>query len=224
MNALDAYRDVLKELDKFESPTFSLKDFNYFYNKAISQYVDNNYRQLDLMVKDSEDLSSFISPSYLATVSSVGVITLPSDFRHILSLKISVRFKTNIGKYKSGQTYDFWPERMKSGQKGFRYRSAYGKPNYRRYYYEVNNGTIKILFDSSKVEFVGSNNCVIDYIKQPSEVTITNLTTYTTSLQFNTGVTRNNVYFEIVNICRAIFLENIESPRTPIAMQEVASQ
>lgn len=224
MNALDAYRDVLKELDKFESPTFSLKDFNYFYNKAISQYVDVNYRQLDLMVKDTQDLSSFTSPSYLATVSSLGVITLPSDFRHLLSLKISVRFKTNIGKYKSGTTYDFWPERMKSGQKGFRHRSAYGKPNYRRYYYEVNNGTIKILFDSSKVEFVGSNNAVIDYIKQPSEVTITNLTTYTTSLQFNTGATRNNVYFEIVNICRAIFLENIESPRTPIAMQEVASQ
>lgn len=224
MNALDAYRDVLKELDKFESPTFSLKDFNYFYNKAISQYVDNNYRQLDLMVKDSEDLASFTSPSSLVTILSTGLITLPLDFRHILSLKISVRFKTNVGKYKSGQTYDFWPERMKSGQKGFRYRSAYGRPNYRRYYYEVNNGTIKILFDSSKVEFVGINNGVLDYIKQPSEVTITNLTTYTDPLPFNSGATRNNIYFEIVNICRAIFLENIESPRTPIAMQEVASQ
>ena len=40
MNALDAYRDVLRELDKYESPTFTINDFNYFYNKAISQFVD----------------------------------------------------------------------------------------------------------------------------------------------------------------------------------------
>lgn len=242
MTPLDAYRDILRELDKYESPTFTPNDFNYFYNKAISQYIDSNYLRIDLIVKDSEDLASLIRPNHGLTIDSNGVMVMPSDFRHLLNLKINVRFKQNIGRYKkysasdSSTIYEFWPERMKSGQKGFRNRSAYGKPNFRRFYYEiysepsssVQNTKVKILFDSSVVDVVSvgsTENAFVDYIKQPVPVSLISPSVYSPSyLEFNTGETRNNIYYQVANVCRSLFLENIESARTPVAMQETASQ
>lgn len=231
MNALDAYRDVLRELDKYESPTFTINDFNYFYNKAISQFVDSNYMRLDLLMKDSEDLAPFTSLNVARTINSSGLMDLPTDFRHLLSLKIRVRFKVNRGRYRQGSTYEFWAERAKSGQKGFRHKSAYGKPNFRRYYYEITSvgsggtqqASLKILFDSDVVEFIGSNNANVDYIRQPATVTITSSVVYTDPLEFS-AAGRNNIYFQINNVCKSIFLENIESARTPITMQESATQ
>jgi hypothetical protein len=232
MKALDAYRDTLKELDKYESPTFSVRNFNYFYNKAVSRYIDVNYRQLDVVLKDTQDIGSMLTLNSPLTLSLTGVVSLPANFRHLLSLKIKVRFKQDIGKFRQGESYEFWPERMKSGQKGFRYRSAYGKPNYRRYYYELTDTQLTILYDSSKVEFVTTSpNAWLDYVNQPAEVYLNpdpgadyNQTNQNTTLSFNPGSTRNYVYYEIINICRAIFLENIESPRTGIALQESAMQ
>jgi hypothetical protein len=121
---------------------------------------------------------------------------------------------------------------MKSGQKGFRNRSAYGRPNYRRYYYEISGTTLKILFDSTKVEFVSTGvNAWLDYVLQPTDTYLNpaagadyNQTAQNTVLSFNTGASRNYVYYEIINLCRSIFLENIESARTGVAMQESAMQ
>jgi hypothetical protein len=232
MKALDAYRDVLKELDKYESPTFSVRDFNYFYPKSVSKYIDVNYRQLDVVMKDTQDISSMIINSHPLTISASGQVALPEDFRHLLALKIKVRFKVNMGKYKTTQSYEFWPERMKSGEKGFRYRSVFGRPNYRRYYYEISESGLQVLFDSNVVEFViSSANAWLDYVIQPDEVYLNpasnadfNDLAQNTELSFNPGTTRNYVYFEIINICRAMFLENIESPRTGMAVQESAVQ
>jgi len=232
MNALDAYRDILRELDKYESPTFTIKDFNYFYNKAISQYIDTNYSRIDLILKDSEDLASFVSlNTVLDTPDANGIVELPSNFRHLLNLKINVEFTADVARYRAGQFYEFWPERMKSGQKGFRNRSAYGKPNFRRYYYEIYSAIvsgqqkfyIKLLYDPNYID-IETAEVSIDYIKQPDAVTITSSSVYTTPLQFNASATPNQVYHQIINTCRSIFLENIESQRTPIAMQETATQ
>lgn len=232
MKAIDAYRDILKELDKYESPTFSVRDFNYFYNKAVSKYIDVNYRQLDVVMKDTQDISAMLALASPITIQTTGTVALPANFRHLLSLKIKVRFKVDIGKYDATQVYEFWPERMKSGQKGFRYRSAYGKPNYRRYYYEISGTNLNVLFDDSKVEFVtNAPNAWLDYVIQPTDVYLNpdtgadfNQENQNTTLSFNTGASRNYVYFEVINLCRSIFLENIESPRAGIAMQESAMQ
>ena len=232
MTARDAYRDTKKELDKYESPTFSIRDFNYFYNKAVSRYIDDNYRKLDLVLKDTQDLSWTSSISTPLTFSTTGSVAVPSGFRHLLSLKIKVKFKVDMGRYKKDNSYEFWPERMKSGQKGFRNRSAYGRPNFKRYYYEISGNTLQILFDSSVVEFViSSPNAWLDYISQPTDVYLNpntdsdyNQAENNSVLLFNTGTSKNNIYYEVVNVCRAIFLENIESPRAGFALQESSLQ
>jgi hypothetical protein len=42
--ALDAYRAIRRELDKTASPSFTVLDFNYFYNVSVVDYVSENYR------------------------------------------------------------------------------------------------------------------------------------------------------------------------------------
>jgi hypothetical protein len=232
VKALDAYRDTLKELDKYESPTFSIRDFNYFYNKAVSRYIDTNYAQLDVILKQSNDISSVTKLTHPLTLDASGEVTVPEDFRHLLALKVKVKFKKDYGRYKKDQQHEFWPERMKSGQKGFRHKSAFGRPKFNRYYYEIAAGKLKVLYDADVVEFViAAPNAWLDYVIQPADVYLNPASNASyddvaqnTVLIFNQGNSRNNVYFEIINTCRAIFLENIDSPRQQMAMQETALQ
>ena len=228
MKALDAYKDMLRELDKFESPTFTLRDFNFFYNAALSSYITKNYKQLDILQKDSDDLKSILKFSHPLTLSTGGLVTLPSDYRHLLGLKVKVKFKVDIGKYRKDQQIEFYPERMKSGQKGYRFKNSYAKPNYKRYYYEISGTQLQLLFDSNVVEIIDSApNLWMDYVVQPAEVFLDptdgadyNDVAKNTILFFNTGTVRNNIYFETLVECRRLVLENIESQRFPVAAQE----
>jgi hypothetical protein len=230
MKALDAYRDTLRELDKFESPTFSIGDFNYFYPQAVSRYVDENYKFFDVMQKEVDDLRSFITASSPLTLAG-GVTTLPAQYRHILHLKVAMKFKVQIGKYALNQVVEFYPDRMKSGQKGFRFENAFTRPNHKRYYYEIIGDELRLIWNSTYADPNSGVNCWVDYIKEPNLIFLNpdktsnySLEANNSTLQFNTGSTRNSVYFEIIAKCRALFLENIESPRFPAAVQQVQSQ
>jgi len=227
MKALDAYRDLLKELDKYESPSFSIRDFNYFFPLAVSLWVDTNYKQFDLMQKEVDDLKTILANGHPLTFASDGKVDLPSDYRHILSLEVTMKFKKNMGVYRTNQLVKFFPERMKSSQKGFRMQNAYQRPNYKRLYFEMAGTKLILLFDSSVHELPNAANSLIDYVKEipllylnPTAGSDYNQEANNTTLFFNTANTRNHVYYEIIRKCREVFLENIESPRYPAAVQQ----
>jgi len=231
MNARDAFRDTLKELDKFESPTFEIKDFNYFFPKAISRYIDQNYRQFDILQKDVDDLRSVILLDQPVEMNSSGLVALPVDYRHVLHVKVKVKFLKALGKYKVNDTAYFYPERLKSGQKGFRYKNAFGKPNFKRYYYELTGSSFQLVYDSLSVSIPTGSNLWLDYITQnpepylnPDKSVDYSQEANNSTLFYNTGNSRNHIYYEIINVCREIFLENIESQRTQVAMQQSAIQ
>lgn len=230
MKALDAYRDTLRELDKFESPTFSVGDFNYFYPQAVSRYVDENYKFFDVMQKEVDDLRSFLTLNSPVTLTA-GVSTLPAAYRHILYLKVAMKFKVKIAKYAINQVVEFYPTRIKSGQKGFRFKNAFSQPNYKRYMYEIAGEELRLVWNSTFADPNTGINCWIDFVKEPSLIYLNpdktsnyNLEINNSTLQFNTGVIRNSVYFEIIAKCREIFLENIESPRYSAAVQQTQRQ
>lgn len=232
MRALDAYRDTLKELDKYESPSFEIKDFNYFYPKAVSRYIADNYRQFDILQKEIDDLRSIVKTSQALTMDPTGLASLPGEYRHMLHVKVKMKFTKALAKYKINDLVFFYPERMKSGQKGFRYRNAFGRPNFRRYYYELTGNNFQLLFDSTAVvPATGGENLWIDYIAQPADPYLNpnkasdyNLEGNNSTLFFNTGSSRNHVYYEIINVCREIFLENIESARAQEAVRQTMNQ
>ena len=226
MNALDAYKDTLKELDKTESPTFSVRDFNYFYNQGVSKYVDSNYKMFDIMGKDQDDIRHFLEYDKAITPSGV-LADLPTDYRHLLHLAVQLKFKVNVDKYRKDQVVTFYPERMKSSQKGFRQKNAYGQPNYKRCYYEIVGTKLHFLIDAAVHEIGPGASVTMDYVKQLADVYLNpdpssgyNNPTNNTVLPFAPASTRNHIYFEIIKVCTAIFLENIESGRYPTVAQQ----
>lgn len=230
MKAIDAYRDVQRELDKYESPTFSVGDFNYFFPLAVSRYIDHNYKFFDVMQKEVDDIRSFLTFAVPLTLAS-GKVTLPEGYRHLLHVKVAMKFKTAIGRYSIDQVEEFYPERIKSGQKGFRFRNAFSRPNYKQYYYEIAGNELQLVWDSDVADPNTGVNLWLDMVNEPDLIYLNpnpaadfNLDANNTPLQFNTGVKRNYVYFEIVTKCREIFLENIESPRFPVAAQQNQQQ
>jgi hypothetical protein len=230
MKALDAYRDLLKELDKWGSPTFSVRDFNYFYPLSVSRYVDQNYKFFDIMQKENDDMRFFLTYDSPLTLAS-GKVALPSDYRHVLHVKAKMRFTVAIGKYSINQEVEFFPERMKSGQKGFRFKNAFSKPNYKRCYYEIVDNDIRLIYDSTVMTPVTGTNLWLDYVKQTAEPYLNpnpasdfSQVANNTILIFNQGSVRNHIYYEIITKCREVFLENIESSRYPNAAQESQKQ
>jgi hypothetical protein len=230
MKAIDAYRDVQRELDKYESPSFSVGDFNYFFPLAVSRYIDHNYKFFDVMQKEVDDIRSFLTLAYPLTLAS-GKVSLPETYRHMLHVKVAMKFKTAIGRYSNDQVEEFYPDRLKSGQKGFRFKNAFSRPNYKQYYYEIAGTDIQLVWDSTVADPNAGVNLWIDFVKEPDLIYLNpdktsdfGLEVNNTTLQFNTGTKRNYVYFEIIGKCREVFLENIESPRFPVAAQQNQQQ
>lgn len=219
IRALDAYRDVRKELDKTESPSFSLRDFNYWINLTLSEYITENYAQLDILLKESDDIRKLVELASERTIANL-TSTLPDNYRHILSMKVKMKFTEDVGKYKVNDFRYAYPERMKSGQKGFRNDNAYGRPTWRRPYYEIGGSTIRILI-SGPVTFAAGTNMWLDYIKNIDAIYINpadgaDLSTEPNNTTIDLPL---HVYYELIKRCRNNFLENIESPRAAFSEQ-----
>jgi hypothetical protein len=234
MKALDAYRDLKKELDKYESPTFTIRDFNFFFGKAVSLWIDDNYKKFDLIQKESDDLRSVYVVDAPLTVNTVTKsVALPTNYRHILDLRLQVKYTAKVGTHSVDEIDTVYPVRLKTSQKGFRFdRNAYQKPSYKRHYYEIHGTSILFHLDSSVLTINNvSDNLMIDYIREPDVVYLNpdksadyNNTANNSVLFYNTSTTPNGIYYEVLNVARMIFLENIESRRAMEATRQSVTQ
>jgi hypothetical protein len=48
MTARQVWEGMLTELNKVNAPSLLLTDFNYFFNKAINQYINKRYNIYDV--------------------------------------------------------------------------------------------------------------------------------------------------------------------------------
>ena len=76
MTALELYEATLVELNKVNSPTFTVPQFNYFLNKAILHFVNEKYSLYALNQQLSDDLRVLLS-EYKAVLSGT-TITIDS--------------------------------------------------------------------------------------------------------------------------------------------------
>lgn len=65
MTAKQVLRHVLSELNKVNVPSLLLEDFNYFFNKAINQYINKRYNLYDVNQQLSDDLRVLKSSAIL---------------------------------------------------------------------------------------------------------------------------------------------------------------
>ena len=102
MTARQVYEAMLIEMNKVEAPSMLLEDFNYFFNKAIYQYINKKYNIYDVNQQTTDDIRvlkataviySETNNSYNAEDSLYGGVVafnLPEDYLHILNCMIQL--------------------------------------------------------------------------------------------------------------------------------------
>lgn len=231
MNALQAYQDVLRELDAWRSPAFPIRSFNYFFNEAVSQYIADNYSSYDIRVKEDDDLTTVIKLSVAGQIdNSTKKLALPNDYRHFLGAKVLLKFTSAAGKYKVNDTRYHYIDRLPSAEKTPRERNAYGQPSWRNVAYQLSQNFL-VLDAGSKVVFPAGDNAWLDYVSIPPQVYLNPDSSADLSdlannsvLFFNTAVTRNHVYYEVIKLCASIFAEVTRNPRLATMIQTKANE
>lgn len=217
MRALEAYRGVRRELDKNASASFTVRDFNYFFNNAVKDYCSENYSLKDLRQKEDDDLRMVLEYDKDLGAVSANSADLPEDYRHVLGVKVTGSFLTAVDEYTAGQSVTFNEvHRMRGGSRGI--ENAYKEPSHRKVYHRVAGSKIYIEM-GLKVQVT---KIYLDYLKTASTVFLNP----DTSVNFDEVANNTEILFpddvvrEIIGVCARIILENTEARRYQTALQE----
>ena len=161
MTARQVWEGMLTELSKVNAPSMLLQDFNYFFNKAINQYINKRYNIYDISQQTTDDLrvlkaTTVLEPELIAnTISGVDTfdwkagstslfgatyeVYLPLDYLHMLNCicvyKLSKRFKC----YNEGDYVQFAAKRLTADSWSVIMNDYYNRPLPERPYYYIHN-------------------------------------------------------------------------------------
>lgn len=138
-----------------------LQDFNYFFNKAINQYINKRYNIYDINQQTSDDLrvlkATSILEAKLATESeplkalvNLGAgksklfgatyeVILPSDYLHILNCICIYKVKENWKCYNKGDYVQFAAKRLTADSWSVIVNDYYNRPLPERPYFYIHN-------------------------------------------------------------------------------------
>lgn len=161
MTARQVWEGMLTELSKVNAPSMLLQDFNYFFNKAINQYINKRYNIYDINQQTSDDLrvlkATSILEARLATQSeplkalvSLGAgksklfgatyeVTLPSDYLHILNCVCIYKVNKNWKCYNAGDYVQFAAKRLTADSWPVIVNDYYNRPLPERPYFYIHN-------------------------------------------------------------------------------------
>lgn len=161
MTARQVWEGMLTELSKVNAPSMLLQDFNYFFNKAINQYINKRYNIYDVNQQTSDDLrvlkATSILEAKLATQSeplkalvNLGAgksklfgatyeVTLPSDYLHILNCICIYKVNKNWKCYNAGDYVQFAAKRLTADSWSVIVNDYYNRPLPERPYFYIHN-------------------------------------------------------------------------------------
>ena len=161
MTARQVWEGMLTELSKVNAPSMLLQDFNYFFNKAINQYINKRYNIYDVNQQTSDDLrvlkATSILEAKLATQSeplkalvNLGAgksklfgatyeVTLPSDYLHILNCVCIYKVNKNWKCYNEGDYVQFAAKRLTADSWSVIVNDYYNRPLPERPYFYIHN-------------------------------------------------------------------------------------
>ena len=138
-----------------------LQDFNYFFNKAINQYINKRYNIYDINQQTSDDLrvlkATSILEAKLATESeplkslvNLGAgksklfgatyeVILPSDYLHILNCICVYKVRKNWKCYNEGDYVQFAAKRLTADSWSVIVNDYYNRPLPERPYFYIHN-------------------------------------------------------------------------------------
>ena len=155
MTARAIYEAMLTELNKVEAPSLLLEDYNYFLNKAISQFINLNYNNYDANQNFSDSLrvlkaTAFLTPEHVdasvygnyglgSNYNNIWEVTLPQDYYHILNCMVTFKVKQSYSCYNQGTVQEFAARRLTADMWPLIINNAYMCPSYKRPYFYIHN-------------------------------------------------------------------------------------
>lgn len=167
MTARDIFKAMLTELSKVNAPSLLLEDFNYFFNKAINQYINKRYNIYDTNQQSSDDLRVLKATAILTPVKSLGTtyknpegassalstkykglaslygatyeVDLPSDYLHILNCVCIYKVNSTYSCYDGGSFVQFSARRLTSDSWSQVINDYYNRPLPERPYFYIHN-------------------------------------------------------------------------------------
>ena len=176
MTARQVWEGMLTELSKVNAPSMLLQDFNYFFNKAINQYINKRYNIYDINQQTTDDLrvlkaTTVLQPTLIAeSIGGVDTsdwkagnaalfgatyeIYLPLDYLHMLNCicvyKLNKRFKC----YNEGDYVQFAAKRLTSDSWSVVVNDYYNRPLPERPYFYIHNVNQSVDLPTNPVEDV----------------------------------------------------------------------
>lgn len=154
MTVRQVYEAHLIEMNKTQAPSLLLEDFNYFFNKAINQYVNKKYNLYDVNQQSTDDMRVLKASSILkvkktslygestGVTGRIGAIYeayLPIDYLHLLNCICNFKVKKQFKCYDPNTYVQFGATRLTADLQGQIMNNFYMRPSYKRPYYYLHN-------------------------------------------------------------------------------------
>ena len=222
----DVYLALLIELNKQESPTILLEDFNYLYNKAKQNYINKRINISPIGQQVIDDLAEITVFGRALTVISINANTypkqykvdLPEDYLHLLRCNPEVTTQTvqeescptPVGNISYPITKPVTSKEL--SEIGNNY---YLKPSFKLIYYGVNqvDRQYKLNLYCGNDTNKHISKVFVDYFRVPKTITLNEDDLYevddnSTILEFKPYVNQ-----EILNELVSLVMENAIDPR-----------
>lgn len=158
MTARQIWEGMLTELSKANAPSLLLPEFNYYFNKAINQYINKRYNIYDINQQTTDDLrvlkaTAILTPQiaddydefkhFTAGASKLFGATyevnLPDDYLHMLNCICIYKMAKNHKCYNKGDYVDFAARRLTADSWSVIINDYYNRPLPERPYYYIHN-------------------------------------------------------------------------------------
>lgn len=221
----EVYVALLIELNKQESPTILLEDFNYLYSKAEQNYINKRINISPIGQQVIDDLGEITVLGHPITIITANnntypkqyICDLPEDYMHILRCNTEVTTiqlslstcPAPIGKITHPNTKHTTSKELADNN------NYYLKPSFKQVYYQVNaeNLQYKLNLYCGDDTTKQITKVFVDYFRVPKTITLTEDDLYevidnSMRLEFKPYINQ-----EILNELVTLVMENFSDPR-----------
>lgn len=194
MTARQVWEGMLTELSKVNAPSMLLQDFNYFFNKAISQYINKRYNIYDINQQTSDDLRVLKTTAILEAnpvtqseplkaLADLGAgksklfgatyeVILPPDYLHILNCVCIYKVDKKWKCYDAGDYVQFAAKRLTADSWSVIINDYYNRPLPERPYFYIHNININNTLPTNPITDTNPNGTDLssEYIGSPTEI------------------------------------------------------
>jgi hypothetical protein len=160
MTLVAAYENVLTLLNKEEAPAILVSDFNMYWNKAVTQYVNERYSLYDSSQQTTDDLSWLVktgiplvktvyTDSYKDQLQETDRFWyLPPDYLHLLRVKVFFEQQTGRGRcgVEEGKHFSMHSRRVTAEMQSGADQNYYFRPSLKRPYHFISK------FDTERIK------------------------------------------------------------------------